>query len=61
MAKAIALMNKLWGIGQRLCVNDWKTRLVLFKTLEIWEWREHEQIEILCKNHKINIKYLQMK
>ena len=44
-------MRNTWGIGKRICPNDFKMRMFLFDKLvqlygaEIWGWTEFKEIE----------------
>lgn len=47
-------MEQVWGIGKRRCKGEWSRRLWLFDRLvwtvvsygvEIWGWKEREEIE----------------
>jgi len=46
--------RKIWGLGERICRNDFSRRWILFKYLvqnvmayevEIWGWKEKEELE----------------
>jgi len=59
--KAAAIMGRVWGIGKRRFGRDWGRRLWLFDRLvwtvmgygvEVWGWREREEME------KLEEKYL---
>jgi len=52
--KAAAIMGQVWGLGKRRFGKDWGKRLWLFDKLvwtvmgygvEIWGWREREEVE----------------
>jgi len=54
VAKAMAVMGGVWGIGKRRFGKDWKRRIWLFDKLvwtvvgygvEIWGWKEREIVE----------------
>jgi len=46
--------RKIWGLGERICRNDFSRRWILFKYLvqnvmayeiEIWGWKEKEELK----------------
>ena len=54
--KAAAIMGQVWSIGKRRFGRDWKKRLWLFDRLvwtvmgygvEIWGWKERQEMESL--------------
>jgi len=54
MRKGRIPARKVWGLGERMCRNDFTTRWDLFKYLvqsvisygvEIWGWEEREELE----------------
>lgn len=55
------LIREVWGLGERVCKDDFKKRMYLFDHLvigsllygaEIFGWREHEEME------RIQTKYI---
>ena len=53
-ATAREIMGKIWGIGERVCREEWKKRMRIFDALvesimmygvEIWGWRGWEEVE----------------
>ena len=64
VGKARAVMGKIWGIGEKLCKEDWVRRMMIFKTLvksiifygeEVWGYKECEEVE---KVKKIYVKWV---
>jgi len=60
VAKAAAILGQVWGIGKRRFGRDWKRRIWLFDTLiwtvlsygvEIWGWKEREEMERLQERY----------
>jgi hypothetical protein len=58
--KAAAVMKQVWGIGKRRYGNDWGRRIWLFDRLvwtvlgygvEIWGWKEREEVERLGERY----------
>jgi len=54
MKRGMAVMGQVWGIGKRRFGRDWGRRIWLFDALvwtvmaygvEVWGWREREQME----------------
>jgi len=60
VAKAAAILGQVWGIGKRRFGKDWKRRVWMFDTLiwtvlsygvEIWGWKEREEMERLQERY----------
>jgi len=60
VAKAAAILGQVWGIGKRRFGRDWKRRVGLFDTLiwtvlsygvEVWGWKEREEMERLQERY----------
>lgn len=52
--KGRIVMNKVWGLEERICKEDWKRRRMMFNYLvrsvmdygtEIWGWEERKELE----------------
>lgn len=60
VAKANAVMGRMWSIGERRFKNNWRWRMRLFDTMvrgivmygvEIWGWKEQREIERLQEKY----------
>jgi len=58
--KGMQTVRKIWGLGERMCRNDFKRRWMLFKYLiqnvmkygvEIWGWEKMEELEKIMINY----------
>ena len=58
--RATIIMKKVWGIGKKIFKDDFKRRMRLYDTLvasvllyrvEIWGWKEYEEIERLQERY----------
>jgi len=59
-SKGMQTVRKVWGLGERICRNDFKRRWMLFKYLvqsimkygmEIWGWEEMKGLEKIMLDH----------